>query len=194
MARYFARVMVLLTVFCFSLLAFVNQAVYADGKVLFGSMKQSSSYDLVGKIYFLPEGTEELPDFTKIKSIGTIYTKSLDIPERPFEEGFPGVTNRFEWFGICYTGKIFIQDPGEYTYSLLSDDGAKLFIDGNLLINNDGIHPPVEAEGTISLSKGVHTIRVEYFQGPRYEIALQLFITPPNGNKKIFSAEDYKRK
>ncbi len=63
-----------------------------------------------GDIYYLPEGTSQLPDFSSLTSVGKIYTKILNIPERAFDSGFPNVTSRFEWFAIRYTGEIRIRD------------------------------------------------------------------------------------
>jgi hypothetical protein len=80
---------------------------------------------LEGKIYFLLEGTFSLPNFKKLKPVGTIYAKRLNIPATDFREGFPGVTDRFEWFAIEYTGKFYAAQSGKYTFRLVSDDGVK---------------------------------------------------------------------
>ena len=84
---------------------------------------------LRGLIYRVKKNTERLPDFRKLKPAGTIYTGSLNIPTQDFREGFPGVTRRFEWFAIDYTGKFWIDKPGLYRFALTSDDGSKLYID-----------------------------------------------------------------
>ncbi len=139
-----------------------------------------------GEIYLLPENTPRLPDFSKLNPVGTIYTKKIDISPRKFESGFPGVTDRTEWFGIQYNGGIFIMKGGMYSFRLLSDDGSKLYIDNKLVIDNDGLHPPQDKTGQVQLKMGMHFIRVEYFQGPRYDLALQLFLTPPGGKEQIF--------
>ena len=134
---------------------------------------------LRGKIYYIPRNSRRLPSFDKMKPVGTIYATALNVPSRPFNQGFPGVTRRFEWFAIDYTGRFWIQDPGVYEFSLTSDDGAKLYIDGRELIDNDGQHLPVTVQGRIDLSGGIHRMRVSYFQGPRYMVALVLKVAPP---------------
>ncbi len=170
----------------------VGPAAAAGDTHGFGDKARSAASQLEGKIYFLAEGTEALPNFAKLKPLdGAIYTTALDIEPRSFEEGFPGITDRIEWFALAYTGKFGVKQGGEYKFTLLSDDGSRLYIDGRLVIDNDGIHGPGEAEATVALKPGVHSIRVEYFQGPRYEIALQLFVTPPGGEQVIFSTTDY---
>ncbi len=95
----------------------------------------------------------------------------------------PGGRN--EWFQVDYEGKFFTSRGGEHRFETLSDDGSQVFIDGQLVVNNDGRHPPKSAQGAISIPAGKHSIRVSYFQGPRFEIALQLFVTPPSGARQI---------
>jgi hypothetical protein len=152
------------------------------------------SSGLRGQIYKIRHWTSRLPDFKKKKNpIGTIYTTALNIPLQSFDKGFPGVTRRFEWFAIDYTGKFWISAPGSYQFKLTSDDGSRLYIDENLLIDNDGMHPPRTESGTLDLSAGVHQIRIDYFQGPRYEVALVLEIAVPGQAQfRIFNTDDFK--
>jgi hypothetical protein len=147
---------------------------------------------LKGDIYFLPEQTRKLPKFETLKPVGSIYTTELNVPRHDFEMGFPGVTDRFEWFGIDYKGKFWVDKPGKYLWALLSDDGSKLYIDGHQVIDNDGQHPPKGLAGTCKLKKGEHSIRVSYFQGPRTQVALILAVIPPGDDDfSLFSTDDY---
>lgn len=138
-----------------------------------------------GNIYHLAPGTKMLPaDFSKLTPVGQIYTRHIDIPRQGFNIGFPGVTDRYEWFAIKYQGKFHFQrQKGDYKFRLVSDDGARLYIDKKLVIDNDGIHAVKSKEATVTLNAGMHHFRVDYFQGPKYEVALQLFVTPPGGKK-----------
>jgi len=146
---------------------------------------------LEGKIYFI-EGASSLPNFGKLRPVGTIYTNRLDIPYTEFKEGFPGVTDRFEWFAIDYTGRFYIDGPGYYRFSLASDDGSNLYIDGKLAIDNDGVQGVVEREGAVKLSGGIHSIRVSYFQGPRYHLALRLRVAgPKDAQFRIFDTDEF---
>ena len=95
---------------------------------------------LEGQIYALREGIDRLPDFAKLKPVGSVYTDSLNIGLRDFTEGFPGITDRLEWFGIEYTGRFWIEKPGAYVFVLTSDDGARLWVDDRLVADNDGLH------------------------------------------------------
>src|SRR5579863_6087192 len=80
---------------------------------------------LRGLVYHIRHNRTELPDFKKMKPAGPpIYTSSLNVPAQDFRQGFPGVTQRTEWFAIDYTGRFWIADPGTYRFNMLSDDGS----------------------------------------------------------------------
>jgi hypothetical protein len=147
---------------------------------------------LQGHIYHLRHNTQKLPDFRRMKPAGSIYTTSLNIPTQNFRLGFPGVTKRFEWFAIDYSGRFWAEKSGEYDFSLTSDDGSNLYIDGELVVDNDGIHSTRERSGTVRLSRGAHDIRVSYFQGPGSEVALVLKVAPPEEHLRVFNTDDMK--
>jgi hypothetical protein len=149
---------------------------------------------LKGDIYALPEGTDSLAALDRSKPpIGTIYTSSLQVRPQDFRIGFPGVTDRFEWFAIDYNGKFWIEKPGFYRFRLTSDDGSMLYIDGQLIIDNDGQHSPEPRRGSLRLAGGVHTIRVVYFQGSRFTISLMLDVAGPGDQSpRPFSTDEFK--
>jgi len=148
---------------------------------------------LRGLIYYLRTGESWLPDFSRMKPVGVIYTTSLDIPPQDWSFGFPGVTSRFEWFAIDYRGRFWIDAPGDYEFSLSSDDGSKLYIDDHVLINLDGLHETQTEFGHLHLDCGIHTIRISYFQGPRYQLALILSVHGGTRKKwRIFSTDEFK--
>lgn len=150
------------------------------------------SNGLRGDIYFIPEESQQLPKFEKLTPVGSVYTDELNVPRTYFTQGFPGVTNRFAWFAIDYRGKFWIDNPGKYTWALMSDDGSKLYIDGHLVINNDGQHPSRGIAGSDKLKRGAHTIRVSYFQGPPTEVSLILAVIPPGDDDfSVFNITDY---
>ena len=156
---------------------------------IFGSTSENP-FIFVGDVYFLPEGTRRLPDFKNLMPVGKIYTPVLDIKPRRFDSGFPGITDRFEWFAIDYNGRAYIDRSKTYKFCLLSDDGSKLLIDGRLAIDNDGVHPPREKCSLVYLRKGLHNFEVQYFQGPRYYVALVLSVYR-NGKKIPFDIRQY---
>jgi len=134
----------------------------------------------------------KLPDFRGLEPLGKIYTAQLNVPTRDFREGFPGVTDRFEWFAIDFTARFWISTPGKYEFLLLSDDGSKLYIDERVIVDNDCMHQPLSVGGSARLQGGLHDMRVSYFQGPRYQVALVLYVKPPGEQWRVFDTEDFK--
>ena len=67
-------------------------------------------------------------------------------------------------FGFQYTGFIKVPKDGVYTFFTESDDGSRLFIGDELVVDNDGLHGMQEQDGVIALAAGLHSIRVEYFE------------------------------
>jgi hypothetical protein len=146
-----------------------------------------------GDIYYIEYNALQLPKFSKLKPVGSIYTPYLCVPLQRFEEGFPGVTARFEWFAIDYHAQFWVSEPGKYWFALLSDDGSVLRIDGKTVIDNDGQHSLLEKEGFVKLKVGMHAIRVSYFQGPRYHVALVLRVAGPKDKMlHIFHTDEFK--
>jgi hypothetical protein len=144
---------------------------------------------LTGKVCFVPQGTTRIADVLACSYIATIYTDILNIPERQFRDGFPGVTGRSDWFLIDFTGAFTVRENGAYDFRLHSDDGSYLYIDDRMLIDNDGKHAPESRRGSIQLSAGQHRIKVRYAQTTD-RMALQLFVRGPNGgSERLFGPQ-----
>ena len=52
---------------------------------------------------------------------------------------------------------------GVYTFFVASDDGSRLLIGRDLVVDNDGLHVMREASGAIGLRAGYHPITVTCF-------------------------------
>ncbi len=141
-----------------------------------------------GQVFPLAPDTAQLPtNYASLAPQSVLYACEWDIPPRSWDQGFPGIEGRFEWFAIRYAGAFRISAAGDYTFRLSSDDGSKLTIDGKVVIDNDTLHPPKDARGTVKLAAGDHQMVLEYFQGPRYQINLQLWVTPPGKGEELFT-------
>ncbi len=61
------------------------------------------------------------------------------------------------------TGNINVTTAGTHAFRLVSDDGARLRIDGTVVVNHDGLHGPTAKDGSIQLGQGYHTLRIDHF-------------------------------
>lgn len=103
--------------------------------------------------YFAGEW-EHVPHFDKMEPIKVGEMPVFDITKR----------DREKHFGFQFSGYIQIPEDGMYAFYTDSNDGSQLFIDDQLLVDNDGLHVLEEKGGTIALASGLHPIRVTYFQ------------------------------
>ncbi len=71
----------------------------------------------------------------------------------------------FDNFFLAHVlGNVNITTAGSYTFRLISDDGSRLLIDDNLVINHDGLHGPTPMDGAVTLSTGYPSLRIEHFE------------------------------
>jgi len=97
---------------------------------------------------------EYLPDFALLTPTQQGTTANFDITQAAAAD----------YFAYVFEGFIEIPADGLYTFYLNSDDGSKLYIDGGIVVSNDGVHGTQEAEGSTALLAGMHSIRVSYFE------------------------------
>jgi hypothetical protein len=135
---------------------------------------------------FVEPGTTSVRVSEGCEPVLSFYTDELDVSPRRFDRGFPGVRRRTEWFALHYSGRFEVTTTGYYTFRLLSDDGALLYIDGALVIDNDGQHSTRSQKMSLPLNAGEHEFRVLYFQGPGHTLALQLFVQGPGQSETLF--------
>jgi PA14 domain len=157
----------------------------------FGSLTRDNPLAMCGDVYQLAPWTTNLPRFSEIDAIAPIYANSVGVYSRFFTRGIPGITSRTEWFGVNYQGAFGIDKAGKYEFDLISDDGAKVYIDDKLVVSDDTIHPAQRSRSKVQLGTGAHDIRISYFQGPRTEIALVLLVKPPGRAWRLFDTRDF---
>ena len=99
---------------------------------------------------------DKLPDFKKLTPVQTgITDKNFNIDKLPRQNNF----------ALLIEGEIEIQQDGYYLFGLDSDDGSKLYLGNQLLIDYDGLHGSGKTQSyVLPLAKGFYPIRLEYFQ------------------------------
>lgn len=109
-----------------------------------------------GLSYSYYEGNfDSIPDFKKLKPLKNGSVIELD-PDK--------IGQRLDHYAIQYKGFIEVPRTGVYTFYLTSDDGSKLFLNDELLIDNDGSHDQTLKKGMKALKKGMHPVRINYFE------------------------------
>ncbi len=116
-----------------------------------------------------------LPNFDVLTPVITGTVSDFDI----------SVRNRDSQFGFRFTGTVTTAVADDYTFYTTSDDGSRLYIDGTLVVDNDGLHAPQQRSGSINLSAGVHDIVVTFFEQGGGETLSVAWSNSNNGQQPI---------
>ena len=95
-----------------------------------------------------------LPDFRSLTAKENEIIKTIS----------PGKYKDKEKYGVVIDGYIQVPATDIYYFTISSDDGSSLYIDGKLVIVHDGLHSLADKKGEVALEAGFHSIRVEFFQ------------------------------
>lgn len=171
---------------------------FGDG----GSDDDDARAGLIGYLY---EGEAEWNSINRYLDSGyqhpeAIYFSNFNVPVRAFSDGFllgnDHLKDRsgeklIEWFAIRVGGYVSLPDsktPGHYHLATLSDDGIRIRVGQETLIDNPNTHAVTLdcARKTVDFEAGVEKeFDLQYFQGPRHHIALMVFV------KKVSAAATY---
>jgi hexosaminidase len=96
-----------------------------------------------------------LPDFGKLMpaKTGRVYDLTLE-PVEPRENDF----------AVLFKGFINIPVTGDYTFTILADDGAAVSIGDREVVRDDGLFDIKELSGQITLEAGKYPLAISYFQ------------------------------
>ncbi|MBN2375392.1 MAG: family 20 glycosylhydrolase [Sedimentisphaerales bacterium] len=120
--------------------AVMKQAVQVEG--LQGGLKYR----------YFEKGYQRLPDFSQLQAAKEGVMKTVGLPEE----------HKGNDFSVDFAGYVKIEKAGIYSFATRSDDGSKLYIGDELVVDNDGPHAPQVRVGQAALAAGYHPIRVEY--------------------------------
>jgi len=94
-------------------------------------------------------------------------------------------------FSVKWSGYIHIPSDGTYQFRLYSDDGSWLLIDGELVINNGGVHPPAIQDGSKDLVYGAHEIIIDFYETCDVECGIVFSWKPPGASDWTVVPSDY---
>ncbi len=130
-------------------------------------------YDVAGPLRELPELVDgELPSEVRVSPIIDLHSDRNDFGER---EGC---------FVTEVVGRLKVDEKGKYVFRLTSDDGAMLWIGGELVVDHDGVHGPSSIDGPCELDVGEHDLRILHFEahgGSQLRLEWRLPTAPEDG-------------
>ncbi|MGO3175308.1 MAG: family 16 glycoside hydrolase [Microbacterium gubbeenense] len=80
---------------------------------------------------------------------------------------------------------LTVPEDGEYVFRLTSDDGSRLTLDDELVVDNDGSHDVTAVENSATLTAGAHDLFVEHFDGVNGQRLLLEWKTPGSDSFEV---------
>ena len=120
---------------------------------------------------------------------GVSSVRQVDWSAPPLHEGIAPHVNFIgnEWgkledmFAARVTGYFSVPETSNYLFRLKSDDGSTLTVNGQPVIDHDGLHGPDPRDGEIALAKGNHPFEIRYFEnggGQQLTLEWRSFFAP----------------
>lgn len=158
----------------------------------FGKPRTDVNFGLVANVYDIGKEVTELPDFKELaEPVATFAVDNLDVPAGQFSGKFVGRNGDLtQWFAIHFQGSLNVTAAGTYDLCLLAGDGAQLYLDDNLVVNNDGVHDSTEKCESMGIEPGEYKLDVLYFQAAAGERGLQLLWAKDGGEKVVIPREN----
>jgi hypothetical protein len=89
-------------------------------------------------------------------------------------------------FSARWTGQVIPSFTEKYTFYTQSDDGVRLWVNGQLLVDNWTAHPLTENSGSLSLQAGLpYELKLEYFEAGGSAAAKLLWSSPSQPKQVI---------
>ena len=123
---------------------------------------------------------QALPDFDALTAIASGTTDNISIEP----------AQRANNFGLRFKGCLEASIDGYYTLSTSSDDGSRLYLNDELVIDNDGLHGNQTVSNQVFLSKGLYPLTLEYFQDTGDSNLSLDWIAPLRGQSYLTTAND----
>jgi len=116
----------------------------------------------------LPAGSgglqaEYFSDSADLDSLVVVRRVDSNIDFNWNQEAPAPIINR-ELFSVRWRGEIEIPATDTYTFTTRSNDGSRIYVNDQLVVNDWGAHVARDTSGTIDLEAGAYPIVVEYMQ------------------------------
>lgn len=125
---------------------------------------------LVAYLYDVPEGSGlgKLPDLGPLTCFKVRKDRAINFEDTAdFDLPFPAETFIIEWLG-----GLIIEEEGDYEFTCRSDDGMKLWLDDNVVLDADKLQAPAENRAAVHLVPGVYRFRMQFFENTQHEVCV----------------------
>jgi hypothetical protein len=133
--------------------------VFSEGKFLKGLTAPENLS--AGLKYSYYEGIwDSIPDFAKLTPVKTGITENIDLK----------LALKKDSFAIQFEGYLHVIKKDIYIFYILSDDGSRVYLNNELLLDNNGIHSAAKpVVKLVPLEPGYYPLRISYMDNKGQE-------------------------
>jgi hypothetical protein len=136
---------------------------------------------LVGMYYDFNEVLLNIPNMSGLTPLMRRIDKHLEFQNgTDFKLPFPAERFSSEWFG-----SLRIPVAGEYTFVIQSDDGVRLKLAGQTVVEFPGLRPPRTSTAKVTLAAGWQDLHLEFFENDVLENMVVWWIPPGKTDKEL---------
>ncbi|OQX77742.1 MAG: hypothetical protein B6D61_06710, partial [Bacteroidetes bacterium 4484_249] len=134
--------------------------------------------------YYYSPGSGSSPGFGDF-----IFSAEDEFVDSNWGNGGPGNGVGNDDFQVKWTGLIYAETSGVYQFRSYTDDGLRLYIDGQIIIDYWNDQGSISRYGSIDLAPGQHELEFQYYENGGGATAY-LYWTPPGQPEELVSAAD----
>ncbi len=117
-----------------------------------------------------------------------VYTGIESVIDHAWGDGEAVAGSGVDRFSARYTATLEVPEAGSYQFATLADDGVRLWVGDQLVIDDWRPHYPERHEGTVELTPGPVSLRLDYFEID-LTAELHLLWTPPGGSEALLDSD-----
>lgn len=97
---------------------------------------------------------DKIPDFDALEPVktGTVENGLIDIR----------IANKPDYYGFVFEGELMAPRSGNFLFEMASDDGGRIRVNGETVLEHDGLHGAEHRKAQVRLEEGIQKFRVEY--------------------------------
>ncbi|HCT46716.1 MAG TPA: hypothetical protein DF699_16040, partial [Phycisphaerales bacterium] len=166
---------------------FRKAAVVIAALTLHSAIAQAQETDpgVTFRVYAVDGNLQQIPE------IAPDQTPNLD----ELRDSIDADTDEFGGIPLPYvthvTAELLIDEPGEYAFMLTSDDGSRLTLNGEVLIDHDGLHGAIpKTSERVFLERGSHPLRVDHFEAGGASVLKLEWIGPDDLDYSVITSKN----
>ena len=128
-----------------------------------------------------------------------VLTRQDPVIDFYWGEGSPDPSMEAEYFQVRWTGDVYANEEGSYQFRTWSDDGVRLMVDGDTLIDQWYEFGGANFQADVTLEHGYHEVVLEYYENGGGAGVTLWWVNPegfqnlvrPEGEERVLNAAEF---